>query len=56
MRQSIAKSLYRESLRSTVSLMLPNGDARQLKLAADPLPLAPARSRHATFDWVASLA
>jgi hypothetical protein len=27
---------------------------RHLKLAADPPPLAPARARQATFDWVAS--
>ena len=26
---------------------------RHLKLAADPPPLAPARARQATFDWVA---
>jgi len=26
---------------------------RHLKLAADPPPLAPARIRQATFDWVA---
>jgi len=26
---------------------------RHLKLAADPLPIAPARARQATFDWVA---
>jgi hypothetical protein len=26
---------------------------RYLKLAADPPPIAPARSRQATFDWVA---
>jgi hypothetical protein len=27
---------------------------RHLKLAADPPPLAPARARQDTFDWVAS--
>ena len=27
---------------------------RHLKLAADPPPIAPARARQATFDWVAS--
>jgi hypothetical protein len=27
---------------------------RHLQLAADPPPLAPARSRQETFDWVAS--
>jgi hypothetical protein len=27
---------------------------RHLKRAADPPPLAPARARHATFDWVVS--
>ena len=26
---------------------------RHLKLAADPPPIAPARARQATFDWVA---
>jgi hypothetical protein len=26
---------------------------RHLKLAVDPPPLAPARARQATFDWVA---
>jgi len=26
---------------------------RHLKLAADPPPLAPARARQETFDWVA---
>jgi hypothetical protein len=26
---------------------------RHLNLAADPSPIAPARSRQATFDWVA---
>jgi hypothetical protein len=25
---------------------------RHLKLAADPPPIAPARARQATFDWV----
>ncbi len=27
---------------------------RHLRLAADPPPMAPARARQATFDWVAS--
>jgi hypothetical protein len=26
---------------------------RHLKLSADPPPIAPARTRQATFDWVA---
>ena len=26
---------------------------RHLRLAADPPPMAPARARQATFDWVA---
>jgi hypothetical protein len=37
-------------------LLLPNGDARHLKLAADPPSIAPARSRQAAFDWAAFLA
>jgi hypothetical protein len=30
-----------------------SASCRHLKLAADPPPIAPARARQATFDWVA---
>jgi hypothetical protein len=30
-----------------------SASCRPLKLAADPPPIAPARARQATFDWVA---
>ena len=50
-------SCHRGALR-LIAVMTQKGEVirtilRHLKLAADPPPLAPARARQATFDWVA---